>query len=78
MQKILGCALYAGARYRPENTVIILLNKKQVSHTQSLFSTMLMVINNEVMEAVIQNYGIEKHYNRLCAECFYLHVYNYK
>jgi hypothetical protein len=21
MQKILGCALYAGARYRPENTV---------------------------------------------------------
>lgn len=35
--------------------VIILQNKKPVSHTQSLFSAMLMVINNEVLEVGTQN-----------------------
>lgn len=35
--------------------VIILQNKKPVSHTKSLFSATLMVTNNEVLEVGTQN-----------------------
>lgn len=43
------------SKYSAFIKVIILQNKKPVSHTQSLLSAILMVINNEVLEVGTQN-----------------------
>jgi hypothetical protein len=44
------------SKYSTFIKVIILQNKKPVSHTQPLFSVLLTVINNEVLEVGTQNF----------------------
>lgn len=48
--------------------VIILQNKKPVSHTQSLFSGMLMVTNNEVFEVGTQN-SVLRYMTKIITDC---------